>query len=130
MAIATCLVAVGWPIPAHPAEGFTGNKLHDLCNQTSKPLLTGFVVGVMEKAKADMLSTVPYFRALGKKQLSVDDMAYLGMVSNHCMRDNVTFGQLGDIVCKYLTENPAERDKTAAYLVMDALHAAFPCPVK
>jgi Rap1a immunity proteins len=130
MAIVTCLVSVGWPIIAYPGAAFTGNELHNLCNQTSRPLLTGFVVGVSEKAQLDLASAAGYFLALGKKQLSVQDVAYLGLVSNYCTRDNVTFGQLGDVVCKYLTENPAERDKAAADLVMDALHAAFPCPVK
>jgi hypothetical protein len=130
MAITIWLVSVGWPMSAHSAAEFTGNQLHDLCNPAGKPMLTGFVVGVMEKAEVDMASSIPYFLAQGKKQLNVEDKAYLGMVSNHCMRENVTFGQSGDIVCKYLTENPAERDKKAALLVMDALRAAFPCPVK
>lgn len=130
LAIATCLLAVAWPMFAYPAEEFTGNQPHDLCNPAGKPLLTGFVVGVMEKAKSDMASSIPYFLAHGKKQLNVEDMAYLGTISNHCKRDNVTFGQSGDIECKYLTDNPAERDKKAAVLVMDALHAAYPCPAK
>ena len=48
---------------------------------------------------------------------------------NHyiCMNNQVTKGQILDVVEKYLNENPASRHQTAAGLVLNALSISFPC---
>ena len=44
-----------------------------------------------------------------------------------CISDQVTRGQVRDVVKKYLTEHPEQRHFTAASLVIESLMAAFPC---
>lgn len=44
-----------------------------------------------------------------------------------CFRDEVTAGQLRDIVVKWLEDHPQIRDMSASACVEAALSAAFPC---
>ena len=44
-----------------------------------------------------------------------------------CQPDNITLGQIVDIVKAYLRSNPEIRHKPAAELVMGALRRSFPC---
>lgn len=45
-----------------------------------------------------------------------------------CKYDGVTQGQLKDVAFKYLRDNPADRQWPAAFLLLKAFSAAFPCP--
>ena len=45
-----------------------------------------------------------------------------------CIRNNVTLGQLADVVWIYLYRHPEQRDSGAPKLIARALHQAFPCP--
>lgn len=47
-----------------------------------------------------------------------------------CTPDNVTNGQMEDIVVKYLKDHPDERHMLAAILVVKAMTKAFPCSSK
>jgi len=51
--------------------------------------------------------------------------AYEGIT--FCAPNNVTGEQIGDIVMKYLYNNPAERNDVASTLVSRALTQAYPC---
>jgi hypothetical protein len=44
-----------------------------------------------------------------------------------CVPDKVSVGQMGDVVQKYLNDNPAERHKHSTELVSTAMRRAFPC---
>jgi hypothetical protein len=44
-----------------------------------------------------------------------------------CVREEVTNGQLKDVVVKYLKDHPEERHLLAAILVVKAQAKAFPC---
>jgi hypothetical protein len=44
-----------------------------------------------------------------------------------CTPEGVRFGQMRDVVIKYLRDNPAQRHQSRFVLVLDALQAAFPC---
>ena len=50
--------------------------------------------------------------------------------SSICAKQNVTLGQLKDIVIKKLAEKPEYRHMTADNFVYVALSEAFPCPKK
>lgn len=45
----------------------------------------------------------------------------------HCMPNNVTTGQLRDMVRNYLNNNPAERHFSAHSIVRAVLASVFPC---
>ena len=87
------------------AEFFSGNKLHELCTDTSdfyRGLCSGFIVGVFD-TKVDIDFCTP-------------------------AGGGVTTRQVEDIVKKHLNVSPEQRHKPAYILVIDALTAAFPCP--
>jgi len=46
---------------------------------------------------------------------------------NHCPPNNVTAGQLQDMVKNYLTNNPQTRHQPADTLVLTVLRQAWPC---
>jgi hypothetical protein len=47
-----------------------------------------------------------------------------------CPTGDGTPKKIGDIVVKFLRENPEERDQSAAILAWSALKKAYPCPQK
>ena len=50
----------------------------------------------------------------------------LPVIMNYCAPEKTTL-QLSEVVCKSLKENPSERHRPAATLIVDALNEAFPC---
>jgi len=46
---------------------------------------------------------------------------------SHCSPDNVTVGQVSDMVRSYLSNVPAERHRTGDVIVMHVLKTAWPC---
>jgi Ssp1 endopeptidase immunity protein Rap1a len=44
-----------------------------------------------------------------------------------CVPENVTNGQIRDVIVRYLTDHPEERHMLAAILVAEAMGKAFPC---
>jgi hypothetical protein len=87
-----------------------GNKLYGWCvddGETAQAACVQYIVGVADtEAQHEMFKASPWA----------------------CMPDNLTDGQLRDLVIKYLRDNPAIRHNSAANLVIFALKGAFPCP--
>ena len=44
-----------------------------------------------------------------------------------CFGENVTMGQIHRVVMKFLTDHPEALDKSASFLIQEALSKAFPC---
>ena len=51
----------------------------------------------------------------------------LGRLGSICIPSTVTKGQAFDMVGKFLEDNPAQRNKSAAVLIYAVMLAAFPC---
>jgi hypothetical protein len=83
------------------AEFFTGNQL-------------------LSRLNGDSLDRV---QAIGYIQ-GVSD-AYVRIV--FCPPDNVTAGQLSDMIRNYLTNSPASRHRTADALIAEAFAQVWPC---
>jgi hypothetical protein len=88
------------PIMAH-AEFFSGNTL-------------------LARLNGDSLDRV---QALGYIQGVAD--AYVRVV--FCPPENVTAGQLSDMMKNYLINNPVSRNKTADTLIAEAFGQVWPC---
>lgn len=90
-------------VPCFAHAGFdTGNELFSKMNdesQARRMYALGFVLGVHDMLEGDLV----------------------------CAGDNVTAGQLRDIVKKFLTENPSMRNRPAVILSGIAMAQAFPC---
>ena len=62
--------------------------------------------------------------------VGVADAAALYQQTGYCFRDDVSRGQLRDIVVKWLAANPGRRRTSGAGIVYNALQEAFPCAMK
>jgi Rap1a immunity proteins len=104
-------------------HAMSGDRLYEACNNKShRAGLMAYISGVWDKAGSDYISALIYegMQHKGEKMLSTS-------IKNACPADNVTIGQMADVICKYLKDNPAERHKLAADLVTQALDLAFRC---
>ena len=81
---------------------YSGNKLLEIAG-TDKNAMANYVVGVHDALKIKELFCVP---------------------------NKVTVGQMADVVVKYLTNNPENRQEQAHYLVRLALTEAWPCRLR
>ena len=93
----------------------------------SSPVMAQFHDGhfMREACKVDLNGT--YAFATG-----VIDAAYIyqslkGVKDRICLPENLNSTQVGDVACKYIEENPADRHMLAADLVLEAAAAAWPC---
>ena len=108
MRILMCaLVALGW---AGAALAGDGNELLKVCKapegSQSRANCLGYVTGVY-----DTVTNLAYMKTLG---------------ASPCVPGGVTPAQMADVVIKYLTENPKDRNISAASLVAGALADAWP----
>lgn len=95
------LVAALFITSAH-AEFWDGNKLLERLNSSStfnQATALGYIMGVSDTMQG----------------------------ANHCPPENVTAGQMQDMVTNYLNNVPAQRHKTADTIVLQVLRGAFPC---
>lgn len=108
MRILLCtLVALGW---AGAALADDGNKLLQICKASegsqSRANCLGYVAGVSD---------------------TLTDLASLGILKGSpCLPTGATPGQMADVVVKYLTENPKDRNLSPSSLVAGALNEAWP----
>lgn len=85
------------------AEFYSGNRLYDLLtstNENQRSVGLGFVIGVHDAHEK----------------------------VTHCSPDNVTAGQVRDIVLQALSGAPSIRHRNAEQLVWQTLKATWPCP--
>ncbi len=111
-----------------------------------KKWLLAFVFAVALPAKAGFLTGNDlyelYKASIRAGQASASDKdfqdtsEYLGYVTGVwdalegfvvCTGDNITRGQIGDMVGEYLKNNPGIRDKQASSIIMIYLNSKYPC---
>jgi hypothetical protein len=95
------IVAILTPT-ARLTDYFTGNDLAQLATSDWPPdvgMFRGYVAGVQDYNNGRLL----------------------------CVHEGVRLNQAGEIVLKYLKDNPEKWHKAAKFLVIDALRLAFPC---
>ncbi|TQX90243.1 MULTISPECIES: Rap1a/Tai family immunity protein [unclassified Rhizobium] len=85
----------------------SGNDMNAICKQEGRVAVNHFVMAVADTSQALLA---------GPKAPRL-----------YCLAKGVTAGQLGDVFCKYLQENPEHREKAAAGLAMVAFINAWPC---
>lgn len=88
---------------------FSGNSIFEsICKGTDRATCAVFAAGVYDGD------------SMARAQTRTPQMA--------CPSPGATPFQLGDIVTKWLRDNPQGRDNAASFVVMTALSEAFPCP--
>jgi Rap1a immunity proteins len=117
---------------ATPAQAgfYSGNELHDLC-QSNRPAVIMYVAGLHDASEHAMNVSVKtlalhFSLSLSKDQADFDSV--LKDIAGYCLPENATTGQVADVFCKYLRDNPAQRHLNVAHLFSTAMAAAWPCP--
>ncbi|MGW5960650.1 Rap1a/Tai family immunity protein [Methylorubrum thiocyanatum] len=90
------------------AQFFNGNHINSWCSQPAgsnlKEGVSAYLSGVMDGA---VYSRNPDLRI--------------------CMPEGVSIQQARDVFCKYLSDHPESRHRTAAHLVLESIKTAWPC---
>ncbi|WP_204338671.1 Rap1a/Tai family immunity protein [Rhizobium ruizarguesonis] len=105
-----------------------GNFMQRGC-QSDTNFVNGYVTGWLDKWGADSYwvdSAWPQGTNTGTDVVR-KIMLYGGIKSKFCIPRGATSGQLSDVFCKYLNDNPAKRASGADGLLDNALVEAFPC---
>jgi hypothetical protein len=105
---------------------YDGNKPYRLCEEA--PALVGmYVQGVMD-ANDDHLDAIIAQQIRGGP-VSVNDLdVFMRSAGNRvCLPERVTLGQARDVLCKFLKDEPASRQKLGPQLIRQAFESAFPC---
>lgn len=116
--IAVCAVIFLAQCSHLQAQTYTGNDLLAALNDPAHRFSASrYVNGVADGLDyAYMLGGLMANPDLPKKKLDY-----------FCYPDGVTHGQVTDIVRQHLVDSPAERHRSATYLIGSALVKAFPC---
>lgn len=122
------VAAFGVLVASPAAAGFTGNTIYEQCVNRNRGGISAYVAGVWEKASLDLFTAALYVVTKETDPEARKHNFLLPGISNACVPQGVTMGQMADVFCKYLTENPNRRQSGAASLVMKSLENAFPCP--
>jgi Rap1a immunity proteins len=105
---------------------YDGNKLYRLCEEA--PALAGmYLQGVMD-TNDDHLDAIIAQQIRGGPVSTNDLDAFMRSAGNRvCFSNGVTLGQARDVLCKFLKDEPASRQKPGPTLIRQAFEAAFPC---
>jgi len=102
LAVAGIAVVLWLTTPAQAQVVFTGNTFFDYCSAREDSLSAGLCLGYIQGVLESSTST--------------------------CIIPGVTFGQLKDVVVRFLRTNPQNRHNQASLLVEEAIQEAWPCP--
>jgi Rap1a immunity proteins len=119
---------------------YSGNEVATQC-QVKRQFVYGYISGAVDKATMDAPALYEFYvetmGTTGAKQSETETNKIneaLGdasvAIEGYCIPKGATVGQTGDVFCKYLQENPAQRQKSAAELLNVALKSAWPCKQK
>lgn len=116
-----------------PAQYFlSGNQLYDYCmhpnDKFSNGLMTGFVIGVLEKTYHDRTAILHFTPSKPNTDLAASAEfagTILGSIGVFCVPTKPDPKQLTDVFCKYLRDNPEERNQGGSSLAVRAMEKAF-----
>ena len=129
LAIAVGLVCIS---SLSRADFFNGNEMHNSCLNSNRVFLNGFVAGVLDKSFRDRAAVLKFIERPNADVATASEFFGIAMngVGWFCVPENVNVTQATDVFCKYLRNNPKERHKEAATLMVQAMEEAFPCTTK
>jgi hypothetical protein len=124
---------LGASVTTANAGFFNGNDIYKDCKHEDRSsFLTGYVSGWMDKWGSDDY----YFDEAVKIEQGSKDQSYMPQLKflqsyvagNICVPEKVQVGQIVDVYCKYLKDNPAKRASSGDSLLMGAVKDAWQCP--
>jgi len=107
-----------------------GNQPKRGCDN-DRSFIVGYVTGWVDKHETDtMLAKDHMLLALksGSQEIFQSARETANLIQMKvCLPDQVTAGQVADVFCKSLRDNPATRHRAGTLLLETALNQAFPC---
>lgn len=128
MTVMLCVITfVQFPGSAK-ADFLSGNQLHDLCQKKATPILNGFVIGAVALFEQSFLLTSKLEEIMKTNGEKLPAPLPSELVRNNiCQPERVTVTQYVDILCKYVSDHPADRHKPSGTMFSDAMEDAWPC---
>ena len=122
------LISVFAFLPHHAySASFTGNEMYQLCSaddDLSQFICDFYFAGIHEGLAAGaftvLMSVDP---TVSTEKMNEHIQLFLG----YCVDETVTREQLGDVITRYLKDNPQNRHHSARLLYREAMMEAFPC---
>ena len=120
--------------PAH-ADYFNGIRLHAACQQ-NKTMVMAYLAGMADRSDDGFWATTEFRLALRFRPGLPEDQrkdllngldAVTERLQGFCAPKNVTLGQIGDVVCNFLRDNPKERQESGSRLFSQAMKQTWPC---
>ncbi len=112
------------------AQWYEGNELHRDCTKNNRPFIGGYITGVLDKLEEDRARVGEI--SSKSPQITLDDSWQLltSISGGICLPHQATIGQLIDVACAYLRDNPTQRHLPATTLVTNSLAKGFQCQDK
>lgn len=128
--LATTLgLAAGSVKAADGSDGLNGEGLFTLCNGDAgvggEDICLFLIMGVVEGIKQGAF--IVLIRTEGFESYEVTNKRYQQIIG-YCIPSNVNNGQIKRIVAKFLNDHPERLHEPPAFIIVDALTGAFPCP--
>jgi hypothetical protein len=130
------MLAVGWApmLSIASAGALNGEQLIEQC-LANKLMVAGYVAGALDKASVDSDILVRFFfdtydvhktaeriekdnRTLTQSSLTLD---------GYCIPEVITLEQKASVYCRYLADNPEQRNRNGSELWVAAARVAWPC---
>lgn len=113
MSVCKAVLAAALAISSPPALAnyLTGKDLYADCSKPQGSFSQGFCSGYI----SGVVDAIEYYQ-VGK-----------GAEKSVCLPKEASIGQVKEIVVRYLTQHPDQRNNTASSLVWDAVRNAYPC---
>jgi hypothetical protein len=110
------------------ASAQSGNELSQQC-QTNKLLIAGYVAGALDKAAVDSDVLIQFFLDTydvrkTAERIEKDNRTLVASsfaIDGYCVPKETTVEQKAGVFCKYLLDNPSQRSKNAAALLVSAV---------
>jgi hypothetical protein len=110
-----------------------GHLLHRMCKAKNMEFVSGFVVGVTDKAAADaalVTALIVDKAGAGNRtgpQLWTESLKAMRTVQPFCIPKGTKLGEMTEFVCNALEMLPDARRHKAAALTADVLKVKYPC---
>jgi len=113
MLVRNAVLAAALAISAPPALAnyLTGKDLYADCSKPQGSFSQGFCSGYI----SGVVDAIEHYQVSKGAEKSV------------CVPKEASIGQVKELVVRYLTQHPGERNNAASSLVWDAVRNSFPC---
>jgi hypothetical protein len=116
------------------ADALSGKELVEQC-LTNKQSIVGYIAGASDKASVDSdilfrfyLDTYDVMKTAERIERDNQTLTRSSLaLDGYCIPEAATPEQRANVYCKYLADNPEQRNRSGAELWVTAAKAAWPC---